>query len=109
MTTKGPVPSWCPILRSAGRCSRGDANASSHTGDCSSGIGFAWNSFLHCLAVHRAQVLDFFLRQDVWTRKLLQKLADPAPADLEMQPFVDFIADADREFLAHGPIRILYV
>jgi hypothetical protein len=26
------------------------------------GIGFAWNSFLHCLAVHRAQVFDFFRR-----------------------------------------------
>src|SRR5258708_91922 len=40
----------------------GDASASSHEGDWSSGIGFAWNSFLHCLAVHRAQILDFFLR-----------------------------------------------
>ena len=62
MTTKGPVSSWCSFRRNAGRRIRGDANASSHIGDCSSGIGFAWNSFLHCLAVHRAQVLDFFLR-----------------------------------------------
>jgi len=35
---------------------------SSHDGDCNSGIGFAWNRILHCLAIHRAQVLDFFLR-----------------------------------------------
>jgi hypothetical protein len=27
-----------------------------------SGIGFAWKSFLHCRAVHRAQAFDFFRR-----------------------------------------------
>ena len=31
-------------------------------GVCSSGIGFARNNLLQCLPVHRAQVLDFFLR-----------------------------------------------
>ena len=31
-------------------------------GDCNSGIGLAWNSFLHCRAVHRAQLFDFFRR-----------------------------------------------
>src|ERR1700748_838722 len=32
------------------------APAVTHAGDCNSGIGLAWNSFLHCLAVHRAQL-----------------------------------------------------
>ena len=36
--------------------------AGTHEGDCNSGIGFAWKSFLHCLAVHRAHLFDFFLR-----------------------------------------------
>lgn len=40
----------------------GDTDASFHSGVCSSGIGFAWNSFRHSLAVHRAQLLDFLLR-----------------------------------------------
>jgi hypothetical protein len=62
MTMKGPVLLSCSFLRNAGRRSGGDANAGSQTGDCNSGIGFAWNSFLHCLAVHRAHLRDFFLR-----------------------------------------------
>src|SRR5271166_71164 len=62
MTKKGPVSSWCSFLRNAGRHIRGEANAGSQAGDRSSGIGLAWNSFLHCLAVHRAHLLDFFLR-----------------------------------------------
>jgi hypothetical protein len=36
--------------------------AGTHEGDCNSGIGFAWKSFLHCFAVQRAQLFDFFLR-----------------------------------------------
>ena len=59
---KGPVSSWCSFLRNSGRRGRGDAKAGSQTGDRNSGIGFAWNSFLHCLAVHRAHLRDFFLR-----------------------------------------------
>src|SRR5579863_4846970 len=36
--------------------------ATCHTGDFSSGIGFASNSFLHWRAVHRAQFFDFLRR-----------------------------------------------
>src|ERR1035437_1035024 len=57
------------------------------------------------VAVRRLHVF----RQDVWTRKLFQKLTDPPPADLAMQSFVNFIAHANRKFLAHGSIRILHV
>jgi len=35
---------------------------SSHLGPASSGIGVAWNSFLHCFAVQRAHDFDFFRR-----------------------------------------------
>ena len=34
----------------------------SHFGPASSGIGFAWNSLLHCFAVHRAHRFDFLRR-----------------------------------------------
>jgi hypothetical protein len=40
----------------------GDADVSPHGGVCNSGMGRAENSFLHCLAVHRAHFLDFFRR-----------------------------------------------
>lgn len=39
-----------------------EAGTVCHDGDCNSGMGLAWNSFLHCLAVHRAQFFDFFRR-----------------------------------------------
>jgi|SRR5215469_16217490 len=48
-----------PVLQKRGTTWRGDANAGFHTGNRSSGIGFAWNSFLHCLAIHRANLLAF--------------------------------------------------
>src|SRR5882724_5429882 len=54
-----PLP--LPTARNAGRVVSA-AKANAHTGDCSSGIGFALKSFLHCAAVHRAQRFDFFLR-----------------------------------------------
>ena len=59
MTTKGPL-STTGI--NAGLGNNGDLEASSHAGNDSSGMGFDWKSFLHCLAVHRAQVLDFLRR-----------------------------------------------
>jgi hypothetical protein len=47
---------------SAGRSIAGDLNGNSQVGDFNSGIGVAWNSLLHCFAVHLAQFFDFLRR-----------------------------------------------
>ena len=61
-------------------------------------MGFAWNSFLHCLAVQRAHVLDFFLRalsveMPVPGVHLAVELgkeheSDTGPQELECKPIV---------------------
>ena len=48
----------------SGSTTNADSNTGtrSHTGPANSGIGRAWNSFLHCFAVHYAHRLDFLRR-----------------------------------------------
>jgi len=48
----------------SGSTTNADSNTGtrSHTGPANSGIGRAWNSFLHCFAVHFAQRFDFLRR-----------------------------------------------
>ena len=48
-------------LRDAGPLGELDCG-SSHTGDCNSGMGFAWKSLRHCLAMNLAALLAFFRR-----------------------------------------------
>ena len=60
--TKGSFLSGLSFFRNAGLRRKGDADSGSHCGICNSGIGFAWNNFLHCWAVQRAQRWDFLLR-----------------------------------------------
>ena len=60
MTVKGDGFSCGP--RKAGRRRLAEEKACSHAGDWSSGMGLAAKSLRHCLAVQRAQVLDFLRR-----------------------------------------------
>jgi len=62
MKTNGAPSSCGSAIKVAGRRSSIGADVRCHSGDRSSGIGLAWKSFRHWLAVQRAQVLDFFRR-----------------------------------------------
>ena len=58
--TNGPFISWPSPTANAARLISG--RPISHSGEGRFGIGFAWNSFLHCRAVHFAHRFDFLRR-----------------------------------------------
>src|ERR1039458_7733123 len=62
MTMNGLGSTGGALVENAGVRSPGEGKASSQTGDCSSGMGLAWKSFLHWRAVQRAQLFDFLRR-----------------------------------------------
>jgi len=99
-TTNGPTTPGISAPANA-TCPKTGAKPISHFGDINSGIGVAWKSFLHCFAVHRAQ-LDHpeFSRFDL--KSLRTGIMAGAPCPVEVMKRVNSEMNMGEVTIAYG-------